>query len=547
MRYYLNGKQAQLIDKYTQDVIGIPGIVLMERAALKLAERIDEACKKIKGFDKKRDKILAVAESGNNGGDAVAAARLLKCMGYDTYVYEINGISKKSVSYNIQTGIALHNSVTFIGQEEKTENALYELFSTCRVVIDGIFGVGLSRDVSGIHKQVIDALNRASADKDILVVGCDIPSGICSNTGRILGAAVKCDITVTFGYIKYGMLVGEGRAYSGQIFNEDIGLYRSASLSGMADVLSAEDSPYLYYEDEESDIAGHIPAKRPDQNKGGGGKVLIVAGSEDIYGALYMCAESCFRCGCGLVKVVSHIRNRDLLMDKLPEAMMLTYDNDTSEDEFDKKYKDAIGWADVILAGPGLGCTERTGHLMDMLIQNCRGGQSVVFDADALNIISASDTEAVFTALRNRLGYEHVIITPHMGEMLRLLKGSMSMDELKMNMAEAATGFAQKYGIICILKDARTAVACTGKLGRKIPVYLNTAGNAGMAKGGSGDVLAGIVAGIIARNTEDEKTDYEMCCAAVHIHGRAGDSARDEKGMDNMLARDIIDNISIIK
>ena len=195
-----------------------------------------------------------------------------------------------------------------------------------------------------------------------------------------------------------------------------------------------------------------------------------------------MCAESCFRCGCGLVKVVSHIRNRDLLMDKLPEAMMLTYDNDTSEDEFDKKYKDAIGWADVILAGPGLGCTERTGHLMDMLIQNCRGGQSVVFDADALNIISASDTEAVFTALRNRLGYEHVIITPHMGEMLRLLKGSMSMDELKMNMAEVATGFAQKHGIICILKDARTAVACTGKLGRKIPVYLNTSGNAGMAK-----------------------------------------------------------------
>ena len=170
-----------------------------------------------------------------------------------------------------------------------------------------------------------------------------------------------------------------------------------------------------------------------------------------------------------------------------------------------------------------------------------------MFDADALNIISASDTEAVFTVLRNRLGYEHVIITPHMGEMLRLLKGSMSMDELKMNMAEAATGFAQKHGIICILKDARTAVACTGKLGSKIPVYLNTSGNAGMAKGGSGDVLAGIVAGIIARNTEDEKTDYEMCCAAVHIHGRAGDSARDEKGMDNMLARDIIDNISIIK
>jgi NAD(P)H-hydrate epimerase len=167
----------------------------------------------------------------------------------------------------------------------------------------------------------------------------------------------------------------------------------------------------------------------------------------------------------------------------------------------------------------------------------------MVLDADALNIISAMDTEKVFKKLRDKLGYEHVVITPHMGEMLRLKKGSCDMTQLKEERAKAATETADKNGIICILKDARTVVGCTGLVKGKRLLYVNTTGNAGMAKGGSGDVLAGIVAGIIAQNKDDEKTNYEMSCAAVNIHGRAGDMARDKKGVAQMLARDIIEEI----
>ncbi|MBP5608115.1 MAG: NAD(P)H-hydrate dehydratase [Lachnospiraceae bacterium] len=546
MRYYLSGKQAQAIDRYTQDVIGIPGIVLMERAALKLAGCIDDACGRSNGFDRKKDKILAIAESGNNGGDAVAAARLLRNMGYDTYVYEVNGIGKKSDSYIKQIRIAENNSVKFIGQGNLSDSELYDLFSEYRVVIDGIFGVGLSREVTGVHKKVIDVLNHVSSDKDMLIVGCDIPSGICSDTGRILGCAVKCDMTVTFQYIKYGMLVDEGREYSGKIYCEDIGLYRPASVSFLGEVLSDTDTQYLYYEYEDEEISEHLPERKADSNKGSFGKVLILAGSKDIYGALYMCAESCLRCGAGLVRIVSDRVNRDLCMDKLPEAMMLAYDSDEPDKDFENEYIKAVGWADVILAGPGLGTGEWSKHLLEVLFDNCISGQSLVLDADALNIVSAVDTKGIFKKLTDKLGYEHIVITPHMGEMLRLLKGTLSMDRLRKNRAEAASYFAGENGVICILKDARTVIGCTGSVEGKKLIYVNTTGNSGMAKGGSGDVLSGIVAGIIAQNNNDEKTDYEMSCAAVHIHGRAGDGARDKKGETKMLARDIIDNIPVI-
>lgn len=546
MKYYLNGKQAQETDRYTQEVIGIPGIVLMERAALKLAECIDDACKKTEGFNKERDKILAIAESGNNGGDAVAAARILRGMGYDTYVYEINGIGKKSESYIKQISIAKNSYVQFIGQGNLSDSKLEDVFSEYRVIIDGIFGVGLSREVSGIHAEVINAVNAASSENDILVVGCDIPSGISSDTGHILGTAVKCGITVTFQYIKYGMLIAEGRECSGRIICEDIGLFRPQTVPVLAETLPSATGPYIYYEYDNEEIADHIPSIRADSNKGDRGKVLIVAGSREVYGALYMCAESCFRSGAGLVKIVSDRANRDLCMDKLPEAMMLTYETDTAGSDFDEEYKKAIEWADVILAGPGLGNGEMQAGLIRKLTEYCRAGQSVVLDADALNIISAMDASEVFGRLKNKLGYEHVIITPHMGEMLRLQKGSCTMTELKDNRAEAAAGYADKNGIICILKDARTVIGCTGSVGGRQLVYVNTTGNSGMAKGGSGDVLAGIVAGIISQNKDDEKTNYEMCCAAVNIHGQAGDMACAGKGEAQMLARDIIEGIGAV-
>ncbi len=607
MRIYPSGKQAQLIDKYTQEVIGIPGLVLMEKAAETLADEIvsavistnnDSSCERINqklyGFRKDRDRILAIVESGNNGGDAVAAARILKTQGYDTYIYEINGISSKSDSYMKQIEIARNTGVKFIDLSDaleednknipETERNLPEVsIKDFRIIIDGIFGVGLSRDLKGIHEKVVGIINEASDESDIFVVGTDIPSGISSTSGHILGAAVKCDLTVTFQYIKYGMLIDEGRTFSGKITCRDIGLYKAGTLEAMRQVLSyyyadvdGDDSQQnvkaganneltaekIVYEFDDEDVNSRIPPRNDDSNKGTYGKVLILAGSKDVYGALYLSAEACYRTGVGLVKVVTDIRNRDVLADKLPEAMMLTYDSADAIKLND--YKSAIKWADVILAGPGLGTAEISKKLLQILIDECKSGQQIILDADALNIIAQEDAGKTLKKLTSKLGYEQVIITPHIMEMLRLRESLTDISSLDAEMMKAgydseykktsyikarapemAKLFSDIYGVVCILKDARTTVSCTGYLSDKkeYPVYLNTTGNNGMSTGGSGDVLAGIIAGLLAQNRDERLTNYETSCLAVSIHGRAGDIAGSRKGEYSLIAGDIIDGL----
>ena len=663
MRIYPTGNQAQYIDSYTQNEIGILGIVLMEKAAERLAWNIHRKLVADRDGDgisagadgsrfsggadgssipvgAKTASVLAVAEGGNNGGDAVAAARILKTMGYRVSVFEIGGIKRKTDSYLKQVEIAKNLGVEFIDIDTEKSGAddYAGIFAKYGVIIDGVFGVGLSREVAGVQKTVIEGINRSG----VFVVGCDIPSGISADSGHILGAAVKCDMTVTFQYVKYGMLFGEGRAYSGEIICEDIGLYRAedadsagnsdeagdgssgaegagnsdeagdgssgADSVGNSDVAGAGSSgadgagfkmpgDYVYYENDDEEIRSFLPARVADANKGTYGKVLIVAGSKDIYGALYLSATACCKAGAGLVKVVTDVRNRDLLMDKLPEAMMLTYETEMIEGEyfaigenkaaggesvveeagnkagsgenrneepdgkaeafsrFRRDYIQAVNWADVILIGPGLGNNAFAEGLLRDVAENAKPGQSIVLDADALNIIAAGDTKAWFEKFNKNPEGGSVIITPHMAEMSRLAGqlflrekngnsksgGSrISMDELKDNRAEIASVFADEMKVICILKDARTVIAAPSEKcgGRKI--YVNTTGNCGMSKGGSGDVLAGLLAGLLARNREGRHGNYETACAAVHLHGKAGDAARDTLGEGQMLAGDII-------
>ena len=576
MIFYPTGKQAQLIDKYTQEVIGLPGLVLMEKAAEILAGEIDnkiENCRfagqnkegsnetdKLFGFRKDRDKILAIVEGGNNGGDAVAAARILKTKGYDTYIYEINGISKQTDSYKTQIKIAANCGVKFIEKPLSIDD-----ISGYRLILDGIFGVGLSRDVKDIQSSVIDMINSAG-EKGCYVVGTDIPSGISADTGKVLGNAVRCDLTVTFHYTKYGMLKGDGRVYSGEIICKDIGLYSIKTPSDMQKVLNTEEGlsdQKIIYEFDDGDIALRIPKRTEDSNKGSYGKVLILAGSKEVYGALYLSAAAALRTGAGLVKVVTDIRNKAVLSEKLPEAMCLTYDSEAGlSPEFIEEYDKAIAWADVILAGPGLGTGDVSEKLLDNLIEKITSGKQLIMDADALNILSKKEAGEILSALTGKLGYENVIITPHILEMSRL-RGSLntgtSFDEelkqagyesrieyIKDNAFDVAKLISNECGSICVLKDARTVVSCTGYLSDKKEMlcYINTTGNNGMSTGGSGDVLSGILAGVLAQNREDRMTVYEAACLAVNIHGRAGDYGKVDKGEHSLIAGDIIDNIS---
>lgn len=531
-----------MIDKYTQECIGIPGLVLMEKAAEVLADEIDkriasgEKSDKLYGFRKPYDKILAVVEGGNNGGDAVAAARILKTKGYDTYVYEINGIKNKTESYIKQIEIAKKLGVGFVDDLSQ--------ISDFRVIIDGIFGVGLTREVTGIQSDAINMIN-AVATEGIFIAATDISSGISSDTGEILGNAVNADLTVTFQYIKYGMLIGKGREASGAIVCRDIGLYDAKSLSDMKKVLDTDESladQKLIYEFDDEDIASRIPKRDSDSNKGTYGKVLILAGSKDVYGALYLSAEVCLRTGAGLVKVVTDERNKAVLSEKLPESMCLTYDTDevTESKTFAEEYKKAISWADVVLAGPGLGTGDASRMLLELMMENISSGKQLILDADALNILAESGKEKWLKLLRDKLGYENVIITPHLAEMSRLTGDKV--EYIKDNKFDVAKRFTDEFGAITILKDARTVVSCTGYLSDKkeMPAYINTTGNSGMSTAGSGDVLSGILAGILAQNKDERITAYEAACLAVNIHGRAGDLARDTLGEHGLIAGDII-------
>ena len=590
MKYYPTGKQAQAIDKYTQEKLGINGIALMESAASKLADAIHSAIfldEKAKApLDKSEATILSVVESGNNGGDAVAAAWMLKEKGYDTYIYEINGISRKTDSYKIEIEKAKERGVKFVDLKSHLEEvADYD------VIIDGIFGVGLTRDVTGVQRDVVEAINKAKeqaqkGDKENVpfVVGVDIPSGISADTGHVLGAAVKCDMTVTFEFVKYGMLLNEGRQYSGNIKCEHIGLYVPESVSEMARVLGEEqvfmiddkepntnknyaDNIYVCHEYDPEEINSLIPERKADSNKGTYGKVLIIAGSKEIYGAVYMAAEAAYRVGAGLVKVVTDIRNRDVLCDKLPEAMMLTYDTDKIGGGFEKDFINSIKWADVILAGPGLGTGKVSQKLMRILSDSLSSGQKLILDADALNIISMDNPSKWFKAFTKKAGIGNVIITPHMMEMLRIVRAGYDkktydfmienlglkseIDFLKDYRKSQVYNLSYNNGIITVLKDARTVVAYTfddktketsGYL-REASLYVNTTGNSGMSKGGSGDVLAGMIAGLLTQNKSGEVSTSDTVIAAVSLHGRAGDIARDKVGERSMIARDIIEAI----
>ncbi len=666
LKYYLTGRQAQSVDIFTQNKIGIPGLVLMEKAAERLAEEIDSyICKNMvpgeaafdknkknaKGFDRQKIRIVSVVEGGNNGGDAVAAARILKSgeYGYDTYVYEINGISSKSQSYLKQIEIAENLGVRFLSgklcesdletaeykqriesEDEESDDSepVMDMFCDFDIIIDGVFGVGLSRPVKGIQKQIIERINYARKHParlmGLTVFGVDIPSGISSDNGHVLGVAVDCDITVTFQYIKLGMLINEGREKSGGIICRDIGLCNIDNESGFELMgiyeekgkklkrILGEQSDKCVFEYDAEETAFIRPSRISGSNKGTYGKVLIIAGSKDIYGALYLSAGAAYATGSGLVKVVTDERNRDVLTEKLPESMMLTYDTEelaqfcpasdlssiseihmSAEDclkrmdddsveyssgKFCEKLSASVKWADVILAGPGLGTSSVSELILRTTIDACEKGKKLVLDADALNIISKDSGLQLLSAAVRKCGKNNVIITPHILEMKRLItsqKGEdISIEVIKNAPTSVAQEMSDTFGIITVLKDARTVVTSSHGIDdagdntsdgnmETAPIaliYLNTTGNSGMSKGGSGDVLAGIIAGNLAQIKAFEKNEepsavgkhyypdisdwtaevFGNVCVSVNMHGLAGDKAAELKGEYSMLASDML-------
>ena len=525
MRYLVTGQQAAEIDRYTINEIGVPQLVLMERASLAVAETVEQLIR-----NKETERILVIAESGNNGGDGVAAARILHQRGYRVELRLLRGISRETEAYLKQLALAEQAGVSFsegwVGWNESdewedAEKMLTELGS-CRVIVDAIFGVGLTREVGGIQKEAVEAINEArKRSEDLVVVSVDIPTGISSESGQVLGCAVRADVTVTFGYEKIGMRFAKD--HCGEVQVREIGFFLPV---GFLDIsFGGGRTCYTYDPD---DIKGKLPRRSAEANKGSFGQVLVIAGSRDMSGAAYLAAEAAYRMGSGLVKVVTHETNRASLQQLLPEAVLLTYPEPVTSEEFGKAFLASLSRASVVILGPGIGQSGTALWLVEaaMKLATC----PVIADADALNLLSRH-TEI----LEASAGVRPLILTPHMMEMARLVEknpdpGREAVERLRENRLQIVEEMSEKYKAAVVLKDACTVVAADN-------IYLNSSGNAAMAKGGSGDVLTGVIAGLIAQGVP--WTDAARL--GVYIHGRAGDAARDRLGDYSVLARDLID------
>lgn len=486
----VQGFELKEIERKTIEEIGIPSLVLMERAALQVCNYI------IKTYEASKN-IIVIAGVGNNGADGLCVARMLYIKGRRVSVYIVGNMEKATEEFKCQLHILNKLGVLPVSEID---------YSKYDIAVDAIFGIGLKREIEGRFKEVIEQLNNNGDRLEIISV--DVPSGIDSDTGRVLGTSVKARVTVTFSCKKAGIILQPGNEYAGDIVVADIGIPESAY-----------DENYRIITYESRDEL-KLPKREENGNKGTFGKVLIIAGSAGMSGAAFLAGKAAYRMGCGMVRILTDEKNREVLQKMLPEAVLITYESDIDNE----KIKESLDWCSCIVAGPGIGKSEISKRLVKEALQSCK---KIVLDADALNIISENDelTEYYHT---------NVIITPHIVEMARLLK--VSVREIKEDYLNKALNYSKKYGIVVALKDARTIV-CNGVNGR---IYINQTGNDGMATAGSGDVLAGVTGSLFA--TDDEP--FNAAVNAVYLHGKAGDIAAEKLGRAGVMASDIADSVN---
>lgn len=491
MKQVVTSSEMKVLDKNTIENHGIPSLVLMERAALAVVEELYNH-----PFD--LTNVLVVCGSGNNGGDGIAIARLLHLAGVRVSVCQLSKTQRMSEDCRNQTMIAYSYQVPFVN------NPIYSEYTT---IVDAIFGVGLSRTIEGIYKDAIEKINQAPAR----VMAVDIPSGINADNGQILGCAVQADVTVTFAFIKIGHCLYPGKQYSGITLMKDIGIYEKRE-----ELLESHQKRYIF----EPDDLKLIPARKTDGNKGTFGKVLVVAGSEGMAGAAILCARSVMRCGAGMAKVITHTSNRIILQQSIPEVMVGTYNN---QEDAIEQLNLGLQWADVVVCGCGLGTDALAEYIVSYIIKNTL--LPLVLDADALNVLSRHKEWLDECSV-------DCTITPHLGEMSRLCEKSIK--EIKDNLIDTAMTFAKEHKVYCVLKDAVSCIASPDGC-----VYLNTSGNCGMATAGSGDVLAGIIAGLLAIHVPQSYA----AALGTYVHGLAGDKAKEKYGESYMMAGDIIESL----
>ncbi len=503
--YALTAKGMQFMDKYTIGA-GIPSAVLMENAARGVVDEI------VKRFPDKDSRVLVVCGPGNNGGDAVCAARWLIHLGYNVNVYFIGSIEKASAEFIRQVKIfaKAYPKVSIAGLRGEGDVAVLQLEYDC--IVDGIFGIGLNKRLGYNYVKFIEYLNSKKAYK----VAIDIPSGLNATTGKVMEAAFKADLTVTFANYKTGMFFGEGRNLCGETVLVDIGIIESG-YNGVDDKLYLCDNDF--YEKTRKEA---LRQREEKSHKGSYGSVGIVVSTDGMLGASMLAAKAAYRTGCGLVKVFCPSKYTGFFNVSIPEAVIVPYKNDDvvgALSDFMKKL-------DVVLVGPGMK-EDSTGRLI--IKQILAGTVPAVFDAGALNLISKN-----LKSFKRRKC--QCVITPHVGEMAKLCGEDVKI--IEKNRIGFTSKFSEKFAVSMVVKSDTSVISLIGKKGQKL--YIDTVGNSGLATAGSGDVQSGVIASLIAQgNSINTSLLY-----GTLAHGRAAEKfGDDEDSKRKMMAGDIIDNL----
>ncbi len=515
----LTPEEMRAVDKRAIEE-GFPELLLMEIAGRAVAEKasfiLEDECghhhpgEGKKGLHGHRDKeVVIVAGKGNNGGDGLVAARYLDMWGFHVKIIllaeEADLTASSLTNYNLcrLRDIEILSFQNIAGYREEIAN----LLNGADLVIDALLGTGIKGTVKEPYSGIIRLINHFSHR----ILAVDIPSGIDGRTGAILGEAVQADYTLTMAFPKIGLVVYPGREYCGEIEIVDLGIPLDYALA---------EKPTHFMLDEEEAWA-LLPERPGDSHKGTFGRVGVIGGSAGMSGAPFLSAFAALKVGAGLVRVAVPEEIQSIVAAYSPELMTLgleSLENPLSDKNLDR-IKGLMEESTVLAVGPGLGTSTGSRELVSKILQEYPG--PLVLDADGINSLESLEL------LAQREGA--LILTPHPGEMARLIGGSTR--EIQANRIEVARTFAAEYGVYLILKGAATVIAFPDGI-----VYLNPSGNDGMATAGSGDVLTGILAGLLASGVGVE----DAVILAPYLHGLAGDLAASELTPYSMTAGDII-------
>jgi hydroxyethylthiazole kinase-like uncharacterized protein yjeF len=506
----VTAEEMRIIDRKTIEGYGIPGAVLMERAGFSVTSMIKQV------FSPR--KVIIMSGSGNNGGDGLVVARNLYNEGWDVKVFltvkieDLKGDALLQYRVANKLGLKIYPINDFLTQHSS-------LITRHCIIVDALLGTGLSKNVTGLLSEVINLINRSN----VPIISVDIPSGISSDNGQIMGEAVRADYTVTFGLPKRGHLLYPGAQHSGKLFIEDIGFPEELLNS---EKLHIE----LLMKDK---VSALIPQRPRYSHKGNYGHVLIVAGSKGKTGAAIMAAKACIRSGAGLVTIGIPKSLADIFQSRVTEEMTLILPDKGDGTLSQRAFRVILNFlndrATTLAIGPGISVSDDTKKLMDTLIKTST--TPMVIDADGIN--SLKGERAIFSKSK-----APIILTPHPGEMAGLLgkqKGvTVKSQDIERNRINVAVSFTKETGTVLVLKGVPTIIAePDGK------AYINSTGNPGMASAGTGDVLTGMISGFLSQGL----SPVQASILGVYMHGFAGDSAAAEKGEHSLIATDIIEKV----